>query len=54
MDDKEYIDFEELLIRYLQGTGDSQSLQQLLEIVRKSENKKSELARLKAIYRSIF
>lgn len=53
MDDKEYIDFEELLIRYLQGTGDSQSLQQLLEIVRKSENKKSELARLKAIYDSL-
>ena len=53
MDNKEHIDFEELLIRYLQGTADSQSLQQLLEVVRKSEDKKNELARLKAIYDSL-
>ncbi len=53
MDNKEHIDFEELLIRYLQGTADAQSLQQLLEVVRKSEDKKNELARLKAIYDSL-
>ena len=53
MDNKEHIDFEESLIRYLQGTADAQSLQQLLEVVRKSEDKKNELARLKAIYDSL-
>lgn len=53
MDNKEHIDFEELLIRYLQGTANAQSLQQLLEVVRKSEDKKNELARLKAIYDSL-
>lgn len=54
MNNKEHINFEELLIRYLQGTADSQSLQHLLEIVRKSEEKKNELARLKVIYDSLF
>lgn len=53
MDNKEHIDFEESLIRYLQGTADAQSLQQLLEVIRKSEDKKNELARLKAIYDSL-
>lgn len=53
MDNKEHIDFEELLIRYLQDTADSQALQRLLDIVRKSEDKKNELARLKSIYDSL-
>ena len=53
MENKEHIDYEELLVRYLQDTADSRSLQQLLEIVRKSEDKKQELARMKTIYDSL-
>lgn len=53
MEHKEHIDYEELLIRYLQDTADTHSLQQLLDIVRKSEDKKRELAELKSVYDSL-
>lgn len=53
MEEKEYIDYEKLLIRYLQNTADIQELQQLLEIVNKSEDKKQELAHLKSVYDSL-
>ena len=53
MENKEHIGYEELLIRYLQDTADTQALQQLLEIVRMSEDKKHELAQLKSIYDSL-
>lgn len=53
MEHKEHIDYEELLIRYLQDTADTQSLQQLLNVVRKSEDKKRELAELKSVYDSL-
>lgn len=53
MEHKEHIDYEKLLIRYLQDTADTQSLQQLLDIVRKSEDKKRELAELQSVYDSL-
>lgn len=53
MEDKEHIDYEKLLIRYFQDTADTKSLKQLLEIIRKSEDKKRELAQLKSIYDSL-
>lgn len=53
MEHKEHIDYEELLIRYLQDTADTRSLQQLLDVVRKSEDKKRELAELKSVYDSL-
>lgn len=53
MDNKEQVNFEELLIRYFQDTADSHSLKQLLEIIRKSEDKKNELTQLKSIYDSL-
>lgn len=53
MEDKEHIKYRELLIRYFQDTADVQVLQQLLDIVRKSEGKKQELAQLKFIYDSL-
>lgn len=53
MDKNEQTSFEELLIRYFQDTADTQTLQQLLEIVRKSEDKKQELAQLKSVYDSL-
>lgn len=53
MENKEQINFEELLIRYFQDTADTQTLQQLLEVVRKSEDKKQELAQLKSVYDSL-
>lgn len=53
MKHKEHIDYEELLIRYLQDTADTQSLQQLLDVVRKSEDKKRELAELQSVYDSL-
>ncbi|RHU29253.1 DUF4974 domain-containing protein [Parabacteroides sp. TM07-1AC] len=53
MKHKEHIDYEKLLIRYLQDTADTQSLQRLLDIVRKSEDKKRELAELQSVYDSL-
>jgi len=53
MENKEQIDFEELSIRYLQDSADDESIRQLLEIIRKSKDKKQELAQLKSIYDSL-
>lgn len=53
MEEKEYIDYEKLLIRYLQNTADNQSLNQLLAIIRRSEDKKQEVAYMKSVYDSL-
>lgn len=53
MEEKEHINYEELVIRYLENTADTQSLQQLLEVVRSSDDKKQELAHLKSVYDSL-
>lgn len=53
METDEHTEYEELLIRYLQDTADAQALKRLYEIIRNSEEKRQELARLKTIYDSL-